>query len=275
MTLPTFVGIGVQRAGTTWLHELLASHPDVYVPTRRKEVHFFDWHYERGLQWYEKFFPPGRQASRYQAIGEITPNYWFCPHCPERIASVPSITKLILILRNPIDRLYSNYVKRMRDWNYPGSFEDYASTEYYAQKSRYCQTLRKYLRYFSTDQILVLIFEHAVADVPKTKETLARFLDVAGDRFPLTVGVRKVNRSYIPKARSAHVLSMKVARELRKWDLDGVVNFVKRFDIERLFGEADMPPLMKAEARDSLYKLYEDDIRELESLLQVDLSYWK
>ena len=53
MTLPTFLGIGVQRGGSTWLHTLLTSHPDVYLPTRRKEVRFFDRDYERGLKWYE------------------------------------------------------------------------------------------------------------------------------------------------------------------------------------------------------------------------------
>ena len=47
MTLPTFLGIGVPRAGTTWLHTLLASHPDVYLPTKRKEIRFFDRHHEQ------------------------------------------------------------------------------------------------------------------------------------------------------------------------------------------------------------------------------------
>ena len=56
MTLPTFLGIGVPRGGTTWLHTTLISHPDVYMPTRRKEVRFFDRYYERGLGWYETFF---------------------------------------------------------------------------------------------------------------------------------------------------------------------------------------------------------------------------
>jgi len=42
MTLPTFLGIGVLRGGTTWLHELLASHPNIFVPTRRKEIFYFD-----------------------------------------------------------------------------------------------------------------------------------------------------------------------------------------------------------------------------------------
>ena len=64
MTLPTFLGIGVQRAGTTWLHTLLNSHPDVYMPTHRKEIRFFDRYYERGLSWYEEFFCPAQELQR-------------------------------------------------------------------------------------------------------------------------------------------------------------------------------------------------------------------
>ena len=91
MTLPTFLGIGAMRAGTTWLHDLLASHPDVFVPARRKEVNFFSFYYERGLSWYERFFPPESEAQNYRAIGEISPIYLYCDPCPERIASMSLI----------------------------------------------------------------------------------------------------------------------------------------------------------------------------------------
>ena len=60
--LPNFIGIGVPRAGTTWLHELLDMHPDVAVPQRRKEVHFFDRYYDKGMAWYSSFFPPDHEA---------------------------------------------------------------------------------------------------------------------------------------------------------------------------------------------------------------------
>ena len=67
MTLPTFLGIGVPRGGTTWLHTLLATHPDVYIPTRRKEIRFFDRHFDRGLGWYEGFFCDDDERDRYRA----------------------------------------------------------------------------------------------------------------------------------------------------------------------------------------------------------------
>ena len=81
MTLPTFLGIGVPRAGTTWLHQLLSAHPDVFLPSRRKEVRFFDRHHEEGQGWYEGFFCPPDEADRYSAIGEISPQYLYCDAC--------------------------------------------------------------------------------------------------------------------------------------------------------------------------------------------------
>src|SRR3990170_4320009 len=87
MTLPNFLGIGAPRAGTTWLNTLLGNHPDVFVPTVRDEMRFFDLYYERGLGWYERYFCPSEEAHRYRAIGEVTPQYLECEECPERISS--------------------------------------------------------------------------------------------------------------------------------------------------------------------------------------------
>jgi LPS sulfotransferase NodH len=65
MTLPNFLVIGAQRAGTTLLHRILAAHPQVFVPFRRKEVHYFDRYADRGVEWYAGFFPPDDEAVRY------------------------------------------------------------------------------------------------------------------------------------------------------------------------------------------------------------------
>ena len=71
MTLPTFLGIGVPRAGTTWLHTLLSGHPAIFLPTKRKEIRFFDRHVGQGLEWYESFFCPPEEADRYGDRGDL------------------------------------------------------------------------------------------------------------------------------------------------------------------------------------------------------------
>lgn len=277
MTLPTFLGIGVPRAGSTWLRDLLASHPAIYLPPHRQEIHFFNQHYERGLPWYEKLFPPEVRASRYQAIGEITPQYLYCPLCPERIARLPSITRLILILRNPIDRAYSDYGFQVRDKNYQGSFKDYLAAYPFAlQAGFYSQKLRDYLHYFHKNQMLVLIYEQATADVPQTKDSLARFLNISVDQFPLTAGSERVNRSYIPKAQPIYILAARVANYLRQAGWGRVVDLVKRLGLnQQLFDGADPFPPLEEETRKYLAKMYQNEIKTLELLLQIDLDCWK
>ena len=67
--LPNFIGIGAQRAATTWLYQCLKEHPEVYVPDV-KEIHFFDENYDKPLAWYLSFF---ENAGGYRAVGVITP----------------------------------------------------------------------------------------------------------------------------------------------------------------------------------------------------------
>ena len=119
MTLPNFLVIGAQRGGTTLLHRVLDRHPEVYVPQRRKEVHFFDWYYDRGADWYAGFFPC-EQADEYRAVGEVTPDYLFDPHAPGRIRAVLPHCRFVASLRDPIQRAFSWYSFQLRSVNERG-----------------------------------------------------------------------------------------------------------------------------------------------------------
>jgi hypothetical protein len=278
MVLPTFLGIGVPRAGTTWLHELLASHPDVYVPTRRKEIYFFDLHYRRGLAWYQKFFPIDGDAARFRAIGEITPFYFYGQDCPERIARA-GVGKLVLMLRNPVDRAWSYYAHAIQYGMYSGSFEAFlarANARFpVVEHGHYSRYLRNYLQYFDRDQLLILIFETALADVPGTKRQIADFLDIAVDRFPPGAGEPVVNPSYVPKARWAHKVAYRLGRALRDRDLDWVVNTAKSLGVKRVFGAGAKLPPMTADTRERLRARFRPEIGELETMLGVSLDVWR
>src|SRR4051794_13012479 len=109
MSLPNFLVVGAQRSGTTIFHQILLTHSEIYVPSRRKEIHFFDRYFDRGLNWYKSYFPPENAAARYSAIGEVTPDYLAIPEVPARIHATLPNCRLIFILRNPIERAYSWY----------------------------------------------------------------------------------------------------------------------------------------------------------------------
>jgi len=276
MTLPTFLGIGVPRGGTTWLHTLLTSHPDVYMPTRRKEVRFFDRYYELGLGWYETFFCPPEQADRYQAIGEISPQYYECEECPERIfATLPEI-KMIIMLRHPVNRAYSNYGFSVQRGNYRGSFEDFLATRPgMLEKGFYSRYLKQYLRYFDRTQILALLFEEVFIDIFKTQKTIANFLDIDVDKFPSSVTSGKVNSSSIPKFQFLSSFVVKTGRQLRRRHLEPVVDFVMRLGLQRILAKGNSLPPLDEELKKQLSQPYQDEFDELEQCLQIDLSCWK
>src|SRR3972149_1074915 len=276
MTLPTFLGIGAPRAGTTWLNTLLASHPNVYTPTLRDEINFFDQYYERGLGWYETLFPPPEQADKYQAIGEISPQYLECDECPERIFTTLPKSKLIVMLRHPVNRAYSQYGFFVQRRNYRGSFQEFLATRPAAlEKGFYSRYLKRYLRYFDRNQILALLFEEVFIDIFKTKKTIADFLDIAVDKFPSSATKGKVNASTVPTPQSLYGFVVKTGRRLRKRNLEPVVDFVMRLGIQRILSKGNSLQPLDEELKKQLSRSYQDEFDELEQCMQIDLSSWK
>lgn len=99
-----FIGIGAQKAGTSWLYTMLKMHPDINFPAG-KEVHFWDQYYSHGIEWYVDLF---RSSAQRGIAGEITPAYAILP--PERIKEMSDYfpeLKILFSIRNPIDRAWS------------------------------------------------------------------------------------------------------------------------------------------------------------------------
>jgi hypothetical protein len=276
MTLPTFLGIGVQRGGTTWLHTVLAGHPDVYMPTVRKEIRFFDKYYERGLDWYSAFFCPPEEANRYKAIGEISTQYYDCEECPERIFKTLPESKLIIMLRHPVNRAYSHYGFVVQRRNFRGSFEEFlASRSKALEKGFYSRYLKRFLQYFDRTQILALIFEDVFADVSKSKKMIAYFLNIDADKFPSSTDNGKVNASTVPTNQSLYGLVVKTGRRLRKHNLEPVVDFVMRLGIQQILAKGHSLQPLDQELKKSLSRSYQAEFDQLEQCLQIDLTSWR
>lgn len=106
---PAFLIIGAQKAGTTALFNFICQHPNVKPPTK-KEIHYFDLFYERGTDWYFKNF----KKENLHITGEATPYYLFHPLAPIRVQKILPNIKIIIIIRNPIDRAISHYSMNIR-----------------------------------------------------------------------------------------------------------------------------------------------------------------
>ncbi|WP_433416530.1 sulfotransferase domain-containing protein [Microtetraspora malaysiensis] len=129
--LPSFLIIGAQRCGTTSLYRALSRHPLILKPVLHKGVHYFDMAYEKGLSWYQAHFPRKAAARRlerrhgHQAQAfESSPYYLFHPLAPARIAWDLPGAKLIVLVRDPVERAYSAYAHELaRGFETEPSFE--------------------------------------------------------------------------------------------------------------------------------------------------------
>ncbi len=133
--LPDFVGVGAQRSGTTSLYRNLIQHPQI-ASCIRKEVHYFDNHAERGPYWYRGHFPTAaelrreaRKAGGPVLTGEATPMYLFDPICRERLAELVPEAKLLVLLRDPVARAYSQHQVRLTNRGETASFETVLATD--------------------------------------------------------------------------------------------------------------------------------------------------
>jgi hypothetical protein len=113
--LPSYLIVGAQKGGTSALYEYLVRHPLVGRSTN-EEVHYFSLNYARGTAWYRGHFPTAARAAyvrrrygRELVTGESSPYYLFHPHAVERIRELLPDARLIVVLRNPVDRAYSQY----------------------------------------------------------------------------------------------------------------------------------------------------------------------
>jgi hypothetical protein len=203
-SLPDFVILGAQRGGTTSLYRWLATHPGV-APALKKEVHYFDGHYHKGLRWYRAHFPYrwDRRIS-----GESCPYLLFHPLAPERVArDLPAVTKYIVLLREPSERAISQYwLWRQRgQWETESleraieleperlAFEDERvrrgerSTNHiafsYVARGEYAVQLRRWFDAVGRDRILVLESESLYTD-PTATQSVLDWLGLAPHHVP-------------------------------------------------------------------------------------------
>jgi hypothetical protein len=134
-TTPDYLVIGVKRGGTTSLQQYLTAHPDVLEPNAAKASHYFDANYAKGWSWYLAHFPTRRWTDRQRAdgrpvvVGEASPYYCFHPLALDRIAARLPDVRLVIVLRDPVERAWSHYAYELARGNEELSFGDALDAE--------------------------------------------------------------------------------------------------------------------------------------------------
>jgi hypothetical protein len=180
--LPDFVVIGGKKCGTTFFYHLLTQHPHV-EPAASKELHFFDALFdEETVEWYRRCFPvPKWENGRRTITGEATP-YIASRHAPERMAEVVPGAHLISLLRNPIDRAYSDFQQVVRKGREPRTFEEAVGdeTSEYLTRGVYVDQLLRWSEFFDREQMLVLKSEDFFERPTDILSRVLDFLDLPG-----------------------------------------------------------------------------------------------
>ena len=293
--------IGAGKCGTSSLYEYINQHPDVYMSKPKEPCYFDTKDYEKGLEFYWKSYFKGWAGQK--AIGEATPNYLPVPFVADRIKKSLPETKLITILRNPIDRAYSGWWMMFSTGKEKLSFEDAISqnikrievgntfegqegkNRWYDFKSNincyekglskyrtyldhgyYSQQLIRYIGLFPKPQVKILLFEDLCHDPQTIVQDVWSFIEV-NPKHTLKDKLAK-NTAY----------SSRVMRQLA--DKITSTNIHKLFPhkitkpVGKLLSGYGTRPAMGKDIRNSLVDHYYRHNRELEKLIERDLHHW-
>lgn len=186
---PDFLILGAQKAGTSSLYAYLTQHPQILAPLR-KELEFWSWKFYHGLDWYLAQFPKLPIEDSYQT-GEACPNYFDFPDTPERLASYCPQIKLIILLRNPVDRAISHYYHWRNIHQENDSLEvalqknlqnlqpnsRYNSVpKNYLERGLYADHLQRWFSYFPREQFLIVQSEAFYRNPEQTLRQVYQFL---------------------------------------------------------------------------------------------------
>lgn len=296
--LPNFLVIGAAKAGTTALWHCLRQHPELYM-SPHKEPRFFAlygrpvnfrgpgdmtrFNFVTDLEAYQRLFAGVRDE---KAIGEVSPWYMYVESAAPAIRKLLPDIRLVAILRDPVERAFSNYLHAVNEGLEPlPTFREAMDAEaarirdnwsprfHYKSKGLYYRQLRHYLEYFDRGQLRIYLYEHLVNEPEALFADLFEFLGVE-PMFRVDAGERH-NESRAPRSRAVkHVLEQRnIVRQGAKLLVPGPLRAGIRKGLHALNTRAK-PKLSRRDRKD-LIEIYRDDITDLEAFLECDLSGWK
>ena len=310
-SLPNLFLVGAAKAGTTSVHALLDAHPDVFM-SPIKETNFFSQHdlqpelyskiYRKTLDHNIQAFRDGhtdflhiadihspkeykslfRGANSEAIVGECSNSYLFCPSAAPSIAEHNPDAKILIILRQPVERAWSHYLMNIKIGHHvlPSFLEEvkqdtaahpsgWGITANYFTLGLYAAQVARFYKHFPEDQIKVLLFNDFRDQTAHVLNDLWAFLEIP----PVHLNAKNFERnvSGVPRLpRLNRILrTSKIVRQLHRISPAKLRQLGEYLLVNRMA----VPKLSKAD-RIALLKMYKSDIRELESIIQRPLDYW-
>ena len=296
MTLPNFLVVGAAKSGTTSLYAYLAQHPDVYLCPVKEPCFFSDGNPRLvRTNWeYEALFDTRTSE---KAVGEASASYLYDPEAPKKINALINGVKIIIILRNPINRAYSQWGQIFYQLGYEKlSFEEallvedtrislgkfnedspfYYGFYHYFHMGLYYEQVKRYFDTFNRERVQIHIFEEFIKDPEKTCKEIFSFIGVDPGFIPL---IEKHNMAASFRFGFLHKLLLSPPTILSKvYQALPMRSKLFIYDVARSLFRMNLqdmsrPPMEKS-IRDRLMVRYRENIHQLEGLLGRDLSLW-
>lgn len=283
-----FFIVGTPKAGTTSLYHYLNNHPEISMSIR-KETNFFSYaaiekQKMYGMQdrintieKYHSLFTDNKS----KILGEASVSYLFYRDVPEKIRSYNQDAKIIIMLRNPIDRAFSHYLMDLRLGFVNNDFDEIIEKgkidkslnlfyQQYVEVGLYYKQVKRYLDTFGNKNTLIIFHQDFKRDLESVLFRVYQFLNINKN---FKNKIRAKHNAYImPKSTILKkIYSIAVFRKIiNKFIPKGVV---KKIGV--LFFEKVKKPKLSDSTKNMLLKIYNEDILLLENLLSEDLSRWK
>jgi hypothetical protein len=201
---PNFIYIGPDKAGSSWLHEVLLTHPQVFMP-EAKDLYFFDRYYDHGPAWYLAHFAPATDEA---LVGEVCQDYLFHPEAAHRIRECLGTARFMVTLRDPADRAFSSYLYMLKMGERPGTFlEALEGRPELIEHGRYASGLDRFDALFGRDATYVAVFDDLVADPQAFIDGLLTWLGLD----PMVLPPELID-ARLPAAKARSVLLARAAR---------------------------------------------------------------
>lgn len=313
---PDFIIAGAAKSGTTALHNFLDQHPEIFM-SRPKEPNFFlfsgeepefsdiesdEQLYRSSVGLYERikknsitdeeaYLKLFDQATSFKVKGEASVLYLSDPKAPARIKKYIPDVKLIVMLRNPVDRAFSSYMHMVLVGNETRSFKEALQQEpvdaeniwcgrgdYYIRAGFYARQLKGLFKHFDQQNIRIYLFDDFISSPEAIMSDIYRFLGVdesfQGDHS------KKLNISGVPKSKFIY---NSLTRLYRKFASTGKMKKMIHYFLPKktrskitaaIFERSLNKPKMSQEDKEKLLSLYRKEILELQTLLDKDLTRW-
>ena len=269
----SFVGIGPQRTGTTWLYAMLQDHPALCFPQDVKETMFFDLYFEKGLDWYFKHF---KHKQHSQLCGEIVSTYFDVNAVPQRIRVLNPNCKIIINLRNPVDRAFSLYLHHRSKGRVSGTFsESIQQMPRIIHSGKYTQHVPRWFDTFGEDRVLFILFEDIRSSPEAVLNNICCFLGIDEIEKPPDAE-KKINAARLPRFPWLAKNTASLVTRLHAYRLHKIVELGKRLGLQKVYTgyQNDMPELTDDE-RLLLRQEFDEDIAFVEGIVGRDLSAWR